>query len=88
MPENRFKNHGIGKTDPALDAFSITPSDVTDFDNQARAIYVGGDGNISVVTPKNNTVVFNGVKAGSILPIACIRVNSSSTTATNLIGLV
>jgi hypothetical protein len=88
MPDNKFKNHALGKTEPAIDAFTITPDDVTEFDEQARAIYVGGDGNISVQTPSNNAVIFTGVKAGSILPVAAIRVNAVGTSATGLIGLV
>lgn len=50
-------------------------------------IYVGGAGNIVAVFDDDTTQTFTGCLAGTILPIACKRVNSGSTTATNLLAL-
>lgn len=75
------------KTQPAFDAFSITPSDSVDFETPARGIYVGSSGNISLVTPKGNTVVLVSALVGTIIPVQCTRVNSTNTTASNLVGL-
>lgn len=69
------------------DAFQITPSDSTLFTYQVRGIYVGGAGDVSLVTPRNNTVVFSAVPVGTILPVRAIRVNSTGTTATLMDGL-
>lgn len=75
-------------TSPANDGFAITPSDTVNFNSMFRAIYVGVGGNIVVVTPNSAVLTFLGVPVGTILPVMGIRVNSTNTTATNLIGLV
>lgn len=67
------------------DCFAIATD--TTFTYQVRGIYVGGAGDVSIVTPRNNTVVFSAVPAGSILPVRAIRVNTSGTTATLMDGL-
>jgi hypothetical protein len=73
---------------PASGAFAITPSDTVMFGRRCRSIYVGGAGNVSVLTPENDTVTFTAVPVGAVLPVEAVRVNSTSTTATLLIGLV
>jgi len=70
----------------APDCFAIVKSDSDNFAYQVRAIYVGGAGNVAVVTPSGTVVTFNGVPAGSVLPVRAIRVNDA-TTATNMVGL-
>jgi len=52
-------------------------------------LYIGGDGNLIVVMAQDTTdtlVTFNGVKAGTFLPIQVKKVSSTST-ATNIMGL-
>lgn len=75
-------------TAPALDAFAITPSNSTNFNIMARAIYVGVGGNITLVTSRGNTVEFLSVPQGTVLPVVTLRINSTSTTATDLVGLI
>jgi hypothetical protein len=83
-----FVGYGRGNLDsPATGAISISPNDSSDLSYLVRAIYVGGDGNITLVTTDNQTVTFIGLVAGTILPVRAKRVNSTDTTATNLIGL-
>tara|TARA_R110000803_G_scaffold118785_1_gene187132 strand:- start:212 stop:511 length:300 start_codon:yes stop_codon:yes gene_type:complete len=78
-----------GMTDAtARTAFAVTTSDTARFAKPARGLYIGGSGNIVVVLPDNTTVTFTGVLIGSTLPVACIGVNSTSTTATNIVALV
>ena len=66
---------------------AITPSDATDLEWLTRGVYVGGEGDVVAVLPSGDTVTFVGVLAGSVLPIACKRVNSTDTTATNIVAL-
>jgi hypothetical protein len=73
-------------TDPAQDAAVVTPSDTAD-QGDVRGLFVGGDGNVSLVTALGNTVVFTGVLGGSILPVRCTKVRSTGTTATNIVAL-
>lgn len=75
---------------PATKAVAVTPSDSTDLTTYAKAIYVGGAGNIAVIMKYNSAdtgVTFNGVTAGTVLPIQVRRVLATGTTATNIIAL-
>lgn len=79
-------------------AFAITKSDTVNYDGSTfsasaatkaipcDAIYVGGAGIVVAVFPDGSTVNFTAV-AGEILPIQTIRVNSTNTTATLMVGL-
>ncbi len=55
--------------------------------NDGCILYVGGLGNINVVTAGGDEITFPGISAGSFLPVQVTRVNSGSTTATNIIAL-
>lgn len=83
-----FPQFPLTFTAPYDTAFAITKSDENDLAYVTRGIYVGGNGNVAVVTPKGNTVTFTGATAGTILPIRAKQVLSTGTTATNLVGLV
>ena len=73
---------------PARHAAAVTPDNSTDLTTYASALYIGGDGNVSLDTESGETaVVFVGLKAGTVLPVATKRVRSTSTTATNIVAL-
>jgi len=74
-------------TSPAVGAAAVTPadSDLTVF--PCRGIYVGGAGNVAIVTPQGDTVTFVAVPAGSILPVRAKQIRSTNTTATNIVAL-
>jgi hypothetical protein len=81
-----FKDNNI--LAPALNFAAITKDDTTDFSGfLTRGIYVGGAGDLVAVDKDNNPVTFSSVPAGTILPIRARRVNSTSTTATNMVAL-
>lgn len=82
-----FKKFHVGMESPCEGAEAITAHDTDQLDFATRAIYVGGAGNIRVDMVSDDTVTFNGVVAGTILPIRVRKVYSTGTTATNLIGL-
>lgn len=54
----------------------------TTIPNTGCVLYVGGAGNVNVLTIGDDTVLFNAVPAGSFLPVQVKRVLSSLTTAT------
>lgn len=87
MTEDTFAGRGGTVDSNARNAAAITPSDATDLTYVTRGIWVGGAGNISVEMVDTGTVVFSGVQAGTILPLRVSRVNSTSTTASNLVAL-
>ncbi len=71
----------------AVGGAAVTPSNTVGYDRLARGLFVGGAGNVSMVGGDGATVVFTGVPAGAILPIAHTRVNSTGTTATNMTAM-
>lgn len=76
-----------GQDGAASNAVAVTPSDSVNLASPARSLYVGGAGNVTVVTVGGQVITFTAVPAGSILPIQVSRVNATSTTATNIISL-
>jgi len=54
---------------------------------KTSVIYVGGAGNVNVLTAQNDTVTFYGLNAGTIIPVQVVKVFSSGTTATNLVAI-
>lgn len=67
--------------------FAITPHDTNALTASTRAIYVGGAGNIVLVTSGGDTLTLMAVPVGTVLPIEAKVVKATSTTATNLVGL-
>ena len=72
----------------ARSALAVTPNDSTVLQSGIRALYVGGAGNVSVVTAGGQTVTFSGVPAGQILPIQVTRVRATGTTASLILALL
>ena len=71
---------------PANSARAITPSDTVNI-ALTRAVYVGGSGDIVAIMGDGAKVTFAGAVAGSVLPLRVTRINSTDTTATNLVAL-
>jgi hypothetical protein len=80
-------NKSNNVVDPASNAAAVTPNDSNDLAATSRAIYVGGAGNLAVITAGGQTVTFTGVLAGAILPIRASRVMLTNTTATSIMAL-
>jgi hypothetical protein len=72
------------------DIFTTTAQTYTIYSMSAQAglgntgcfLYVGGTGNVSVITIGGDQLTFAGVPAGTTLPIQVKRLRSTSTTAT------
>lgn len=80
--------NAAGLDSPAENAAAVTPHDSNELANYSRALYVGGAGNVCVTLVGTGTaIVFVGVPAGTILPIRCKLVKSTSTTATSIVNL-
>jgi hypothetical protein len=50
-------------------------------------LYVGGSGNIKLTTASGSVLTFNGLNAGTFVPVQTIRVWNTGTTATNILAL-
>ena len=90
MPPRTFSR---GSMSPAENAFEITPG-TAEFANPPRAIYVGSQGAIVVVTIHDEEVVFRNAQPGSRIDIRAKKVlaettgsPTETTTATGLIGM-
>lgn len=70
----------------AKTATTITAAD-SDLAVPVRALYIGTGGNLRVTTLNNNDVTFSNVASGTVLPVSVKRVWTTSTTASNIIGL-
>jgi hypothetical protein len=73
-------------TCPAHGAVAVTKSDSTVLPT-TRSLYIGGAGDVAVVTADGQTVTFSAVPVGSVLPIQVTKVMSTNTTATLILAL-
>jgi len=64
---------------------AITKSDSTNFTHFSTCIYVGGAGDVALVTENGDVVTYVGAVAGTQIVGRFKRVNSTNTTATNLV---
>lgn len=71
---------------PARKGVAITPSDTVNLSGAPVAIYVGVSGDIVFVGEDDAAVTLKAVPVGLIW-IAPKRINTTSTTATNMVAL-
>lgn len=71
---------------PAVMCRNITPNDSTDLDPFARALRIGGSGNVTIQNFRGESVLFNNVQPGETLPCTVKRVMLTGTTATNIVA--
>lgn len=78
-------------TRPGVSVGAVTKSDTADVarvgSEYPRALWVGGAGNVAIVTPDGALATLEGVAAGTLLPIRFKRVNSTNTTATVMVAI-
>lgn len=71
---------------PAAEAEAVTPDDDNDLaGGVTRALYVGTEGDLAVMTARGNVVTFRNAAAG-YHPIRAIRV-MEATTAADIVAL-
>jgi len=90
MAVNTFVNNDFNIDSPAPNAVAVVlNSPISDFGPGVfcRALYIGGAGDATIVTRGGQTVLFSGLPAGFILPVCATQVNTSGTTATNIVAL-
>jgi hypothetical protein len=78
----------IGSSEPSSNPFVVALSDTVDLTRVAKALYVGGSGNIVLIAEDSDTALtFSNVPSGYILPVRVRRILLTGTTATNILGL-
>jgi len=75
-----FSSYARGLESPASRAVAVTPDDANDLAFTARALYIGGAGDLKVTTSGGDTVEFRGLLAGSVLPVSVRRVFATGQT--------
>ena len=76
----------MSKEKPAEDAVVVVPSDSVNLSAPARALWVGVLGDVSVeMIGIGSAIVFKGIQG--LLPVSVTRVNSTATTATDIVAL-
>ena len=70
----------------AQGAEAVTPHNTTLLDPPAERLYVGVAGHLTLLMKDDTVVLFSNVPVG-IFNVACKRVNSTGTTATNIVAL-
>lgn len=82
-----FSSFPTTPNSPAHSATMVVPSDTAALPQVSRALYVGQGGDLSVVMAGGETVTFEAVVSGSLLPIRVSRVNAAGTTAAGVLAL-
>jgi len=72
----------------ALKAVAITPNDSVDLSETTKSLYVGGAGSLVVrlVGAPSTNVTLAAVPAGTTLSMRVVRVLSSGTAASSIVG--
>jgi len=77
-------------------AAAVTPSNTSNIPsvstqdgsgNNGCVLYVGGVGNLKVLTVGGNEVTFTNVPTGTFVPVQVLRVFATGTTATNIVAI-
>lgn len=76
-----WANASGGITGPITDVLAATPHDTTEEVREARALYIGVAGNVSILTEKGQSVILSALAAGMWHPIRVRRVNITGTGA-------
>lgn len=67
---------------------AVTTSDATDIpDGPCDALWVGVGGDVAILPPSGAAVTFKNVPSGFLLLAQAKRVNSTYTTATDIVAL-
>jgi len=83
-----FKNFSTSASSPSVDQIEVIPDDDADLPEPVRSIYIGNGGTLRITNPKGNVVNFTGLLGGFPYPYAAIRIHSTGTTATGIVGLI
>ncbi len=83
---DQFEGYSPTLISPASSAAAVTPG-ASALANTARALYVGGAGDLEVTMLGGQTVIFSSVPAGSIIAVRATHVLNANTTASGIVAL-
>jgi hypothetical protein len=71
---------------PPRSAVTVAPSDSSPLAYVTKGLWVGGAGNVAVITASGTEVTYVNVPAGTHLRIRVSQVMATGTTATNIVA--
>lgn len=83
---DRYAGMGDDLLSPADHAAAVTPSDSQQLPTASKRLWVGGAGNVALVTVGGDTVTYASVPAGTYLKVRAAQVLATGTTATNIVA--
>jgi hypothetical protein len=83
---DRYAGSGDDLLAPASDGAAVTKSDTANLPVASKRLWVGGAGNVALVTVKGTTLTYTAVPAGTYLYVRAQQVLSTGTTATNIVA--
>ena len=83
---DRYLGMGGDLLSPANDGAAVTPNDSTDLPVASKRLWVGGAGNVALVTVVGTALTYTGVPAGTYLHVRAARVKATGTSATNIVA--
>lgn len=88
MAEDRFRSFTESLLSPSEFCYAVVPHDGGDLPHATKALYVGGAGNVALVSVRGDSpTTFVNVPAGTILDVRTKAVLATGTTATDIVGL-
>jgi len=78
---DRYAGMGDDLLSSASYAAAVTPSDIEQLPYASKRLWIGGAGNVTVITVGGQTVEYAGVPAGTYLPVRVVQVMATGTTA-------
>jgi hypothetical protein len=85
--QNDFATYGYDRTSPGRGVEAVTPSNTVSLVKQARQIYVGTGGSLSVLCADGSSATFVNVPDAFFIDLEVVRVNLTGTTATNIVAI-
>lgn len=70
-----------------LGAANVTPHDTNELATWSRKLYVGGTGNITLITAEGQTVLYSAIPVGTQIDISAKIIKATGTTATLIVAM-
>jgi hypothetical protein len=83
---DRYANIGDDLFGPASDGAAVSPSDSQNLAVASKRLWIGGAGNVALVTVKGAALTYTAVPAGTYLNVRAQQVKATGTTATNIVA--
>jgi hypothetical protein len=86
MTVDRYAGAGDDLLGPASDAAAVTKSDSADLPIASKRLWIGGAGDVALVTIRGTSLTYTAGPAGTYLLVRASRVKSTGTTASNIVA--